>query len=117
MSKATGKRPTVLQNDIVELWAAGVGTGDIAERLGCSAETVRSVKANDTFKRIFYERQNAQIVELLPLAVKRLQDMLTGEKVQDSVVIAAIKETFDRAHLTELLDAGGKDIKITVSYE
>jgi hypothetical protein len=113
---AKGKVVTVLNMDIIELWVQGVSASDTAERLNCSLETVRAVRNNDEFKRIFYERQNAQIVELLPLAVKRLRDMLTGEKVQDSVVIAAIKETFDRAHLTELLDTG-KDIKITVSYE
>jgi len=103
--------------DIIDLWAQGVSAADTAERLKCSVDTVRSVRNNAEYKRIFYERQNAQIVELLPLAVRRLTDMLKDDSVQAAVQIAAIREVFDRAHLTELLDAGNKDIKITVTYE
>ena len=117
MARASGKQPTVLQMDIIELWAAGVPGADIAAQLGCSVETVNATKKNDTYKRLFYERQNAQIVELLPLAVRRLTEMLKDDTVQAAVQIAAIREVFDRAHLTELLDAGNKDIKITVTYE
>jgi uncharacterized protein (DUF433 family) len=117
MARAKGKVVTVLNMDIIELWAAGMSNTDISKKLDCSIETVRAVKANNEYKRLFFERQNAQIIELLPLAVKRLSDMLTDDTVQASVQIAAIKEVFDRAHLTELLDAGNKDIKITVSYE
>lgn len=94
-----------------------MNNADIAAQLGCSVETVRSVKANDVFKRQFYEQQNAQIVELIPVAVKRLADMIKDDSVQASVHISAVKEVLDRAHLTDLLDNTDKNIKITVSYE
>jgi|GEM_PF-2555432 len=117
MGVAKGKVVTVLNMDIIELWSQGVSAADTAQQLNCSLETVRAVRNNDEFKKIFYERQNAQIVELIPLAVKRLTDMLKDDTVQASVQIAAIKEVFDRAHLTELLNTDNKDIKITVTYE
>jgi len=117
MPVSKGKNVTVLNMDIIELWAAGVSAKDTAERLNCSAETVRGVRNNDEFKRMFYERQNAQIIELIPLAVKRLTEMLKDDTVQASVQIAAIKEVFDRAHLTELTQIGDKEIKISVTYE
>jgi len=115
--RASGKQPTVLHMDIIELWAQGVSNKEIAARLKCSTETVIATKQNEVYKKMFYERQNAQIVELVPLAIKRLTEMLKDDRVQASVQIAAIKEVFDRAHLTELLDVGNKDVRITVTYE
>ena len=117
MARANGKNVTVLNMDIIELWAQGIPAAEIAIKLNCSVETVNATKKNEVYKKLFYERQNAQIVELIPLAVKRLTDMLKDDSVQASVQIAAIKEVFDRAHLTELLNTDNKDIKITVSYE
>lgn len=117
MAKQTKGQPTVLQQDILDLWVQGVSNKEIAERLNCSVESVRNVKKNDDYKQQFYERQAAQIIELIPLAVKRLRDMLKDDDVQASVQIAAIKEVFDRAHLSELTDSTDNEIKITVSYE
>ena len=114
---AREKNPTVLQMDIVGLWASGLSTKDIAEKLNCSTETVRGVKKNDDLRQIFYERQSEQIIELVPFAIKRLRHILRDEETQASVAIAAIKEVFDRAHLTELTKTGDSEIKITVAYE
>ena len=117
MAVPNGKNPTVLQMDIIDKWAQGFKEEDICALLKCSRETVRSVKKSEQLRKIFYERQNAQIVELLPLAVQRLKGLLESNRTQATVLIAAIREVFDRSHLTELMDNTDKDIKITVTYE
>jgi DNA replication protein DnaD len=110
------KEPTLLQQRIVEMWANGVKNSDIAAELGCSIETVRLVKKNPDLKKNFYERQRENIVGLVPMAINRLKNILQDDKTQASVVIAAIKETLDRANLNEVLDAGDKEIKISIEY-
>jgi len=117
MSKAKGENPTVLQMNILDLWAQGHSNDSIASALNCSVETIRSVKKSEPLKKIFYERQNAQIVDVLPIAIKRLITILRDDDVQAAVHIAAVKEVFDRAHLTELTQIGDKEIKISVTYE
>jgi hypothetical protein len=117
MAKASGKQPTILQMDIVNLWILGLSVKEIADKLNCSAETVRSVKNNDTYKQIYYDRQREQVVDLLPLAIRRLRDILRDDETQASVSIAAIKEIFDRAHLSELTDNVDKQIQVKISYE
>ena len=117
MATASGKNPTVLQMNIIDLWAQGWKENEIAIRLECSKETVRSVKKNETFKKMFYERQNTQIVELLPLAVQRLKNLLEAKNTQGTVLIAAVREVLERSHLSELMDTTDKEIKITVTYE
>jgi len=113
----TKKQPTVLQMDIVGLWANGVNNKGIAETLNCSEETIRKVKKDEELKKIYYERQREQIVELLPIAIKRLRDILRDDCIQATAQIAAIREVFERSHLKELMDNTDKEIKITVSYE
>lgn len=117
MAKATGKNPTVLQMDIIDLWTQGQSNEEIALRLNCSVQTVKDTKKIDSLKQIFYERQNAQIEELLPLAIKRLTNLLKDDKQMGTVHIAAVREVLDRSHLKELMDNSNKDIKITVTYE
>ena len=110
-------KPTVLQMDIVENWVAGLTNKEIAEKLDCSTETVRLAKKNDTLKHIYFDRQREQIIELIPLAIKRLRNILRDDDVQATAQIAAVREVFERAHLSELTDNADKEIKITVSYE
>lgn len=111
-------RVTASKSNILDLWVQGVSTRDIAAQLNCSAGTVQRVKRSDKYRRLFYERQNAQVAELLPLAIQRLQDILKdGGSATANAQIAAIRQVFDRAHLSELLGDGGKEIKITVKYE
>lgn len=117
MAKATGKNPTVLQMDIIDLWTQGQSNEEIALRLNCSVQTVKDTKKIDSLKQIFYERQNAQIEELLPLAIKRLTTLIKDDKQMGTVHIAAVREVLDRSHLKELMDNSNKDIKITVTYE
>ena len=107
----------MLQLNIVKLWADGLSNSEIAEKLACSTETVRSVKKNAELKQLYYERQRDQIVELIPLAIKRLKNILRDDEVQATAQIAAIREVFERSHLKELMDNTDKEIKITVSYE
>jgi len=111
------KQPTALQGNIIKLWADGLSNAEIAAHLACSTESVRTVKKNPDFKKLYYERQHEQIVELVPLAVQRLRSILKDDKVQATAQIAAVREVFERAHLTELTDNTDKEIKITVSYE
>lgn len=115
--KATGKQPTVLQMDIIENWAAGLSAKEIAGKLNCSEETVKNTKKIESLRKIYYERQSSQIVELIPLAIKRLTGILKDDNTQAAVQIAAIREVLDRSHLSELMDVTDKDIKITVTYE
>jgi uncharacterized protein YjcR len=116
MAKQKGTM-TVLQFDIVELWVQGLSAKDISAQLNCSVETVRAVKKNEEYKKMYYDRQREQVIDLIPLAIKRLKNLLGDDDVQASVAIAAIKETLDRANLGALMDNSDKDIKIVVSYE
>jgi len=111
------KKITTLQMDIVDLWIKGMSTREIADRLDCSMETVRLAKKREDLKQMFYDRQREQIVELIPLAVKRLRGILEDSSVQATAQIAAVKEVFERAHLSELTDGANKEIKISVSYD
>jgi orotate phosphoribosyltransferase-like protein len=111
------KNPTVLQMDIVGLWVMGLSTREIANKLDCSDETVRLVKKNDDLKQIYYDRQREQVIDLIPLAVKRLRTILRDDEVQATAQIAAVREVFERARLTELTENADNEIKITVSYE
>jgi len=115
--KKADKRTTALQLDIVDLWVKGLPTREIADKLNCSMECVRQVKKRDDLKQIYFDRQREQIIELVPLAVKRLRGILEDPYTQATAQIAAIRETFDRAHLSELTDSADKEIKITVNYE
>ena len=110
-------RLTALQLDIVDLWVRGLTSREIADKLECSPETVRLTKKRDDIKQIFYNRQREQIIELMPLAVKRLKNILEDGSVQATAQIAAIKEVFERSHFNELTDNSDREIKITVSYE
>jgi orotate phosphoribosyltransferase-like protein len=109
--------PTVLQLNIVDLWVQGFSTKEICDKLQCSDETVRLVRKNDELKQIYFDRQREQVIDLIPLAVKRLKNILRDDDVQATAQIAAVREVFERAHLSELTDKTDNEIKITVSYE
>ena len=102
--------------DILDLWVQGLSTREICSKLNCSDETVRLVRKNEELKKIYYDRQREQVIELIPLAIKRLREILRDDEVQATAQIAAVREVFERAHL-ELTDNIDKEIKITVSYE
>jgi len=110
-------KTTALQLDIVERWVQGMSTRDICEELKCSAETVRLVKKREDLKEIFYARQREQVIDLIPLAIRRLKDILRDPDTQATAAVGAIKEVFERAHLSELTDNADREIKITVTYE
>lgn len=113
------KRITSLQLEILQEWANGLKNKEIAEKLECSVEAVVKAKADPDIKKMFYEKQNEQIEELLPLAVKTLGDLLKNPKTMATVKIAAIREVFDRSHLKELLADDEKDhnINLNIKYE
>ena len=111
------KRTTALQLDILDLWVQGWTTSAICDELKCSAETVRLVKKREDLKQMFFERQREQVIDLIPLAVKRLRDIIRDPDTQATAAVGAIKEVFERAHLSELTDNADKEIKITVTYE
>ena len=113
-----GKEPkTALHGNIIKLWADGLSNSQIATQLGCSTESVRSVKKNPDYKKLYYERQHEQIVELIPCAISRLRSILKDDTVQATAQIAAVREVFERSHLSELMDNTDKEIKVTVTYE
>jgi DNA-binding CsgD family transcriptional regulator len=114
---AENQPKTALQGNIIQLWANGLSNAEIAAQLGCSTESVRSVKKNPDYKKLYYERQHEQIVELIPLAVTRLRSILRDDTVQATAAIAAVREVLDRSHLSELMDNTEKEIRITVNYE
>lgn len=117
MGKQIKGKPTVLQMDILDLWVRGLSTKEICGKLDCSDETVRLVKKNEELKKIYYDRQREQVIELIPLAIKRLKNILNDDEVQPNAQIAAVREVFERSHLSELTDSTDSEIKITVSYE
>lgn len=111
------KRGTALQMNIVEALAGGKSRKEIAADLKCSLKTVDDVKADPDLRQLYYQKCNDQIEQLLPLALRRLKDILDNDKAQGSVHIAAIKEVLDRSHLKELTNAGDNKIKVVFSYE
>lgn len=110
-------RGTVLQLKIIDLWVGGMKNNDIAKECKCSLQTIFNTKADPELKRMYYERCNAQIEELVPMAIKRLTTILQDDSVQASVHISAVKEVLDRSHLKELLEHSDKNINISISYE
>ncbi|MDR1754261.1 MAG: LuxR C-terminal-related transcriptional regulator [Eubacterium sp.] len=112
------KQPkTALHGEIINLWVSGLSNAGIAAQLGCSTETIRNVKKNPDYKQTYFEKQREQITELIPLAVKRLRDILTSNKHNGSTHIAAVREVLERSHLTELTANPDKEIKVTINYE
>ena len=111
------KRGTELQYKVIDLWVQGVSRQEIADTLGCSLVTVDQTKADPVLKQRYYERCNAQIEELVPMAISRLRAILSDDKQQGSVHVAATREVLDRSHLKELLDVANKEIKVIISYE
>jgi len=115
MPKQIKGRPTVLQMDILDLWVQGYKPREIADQLNCSLEVIRLVKNNESYKKLFAERQRGQIIDLVPLAVKRLRAILQDDAVLPSAQIQAIREVFERANIGEL--TSNSEIKISVSYD
>lgn len=111
------KRETALQLDIIEMWVQGKSRQEIADTLGCTLKTVDNVKGDPELKQAFYRKCNAQIEELVPLAVQRLDKLIKDDKQQGSVHISAVREILDRAHLRELTEALTASVEITVRYE
>lgn len=111
------KRGTALQMNVIELLVQGKSRKDIAAELGCSVKTVDETKGDPELKRLYYEKCNDQIEQLLPLALQRLRGILADDGQQGSVHVAAIREVLDRSHLKDLLDAKDNEIKVVVSYE
>lgn len=111
------RKGTKLQMDIVELLAQGLTRHEIAEQLGCSVGTVSDVRNDPDLKQKYYELCNQQVEQLVPLALKRLKEILENDKANGSVHVAAVREVLDRSHMKELLDATEKKIEVIVSYE
>lgn len=110
------KQPTILQMDIIAAWADGLSRSETAERLNCSVAAVDKARNDPDLKRLYCERQQAQIESLVPAALKRLTDIINDDTMQGSVHIAAVREVLDRAHLSELLDRQNADIKVEIKY-
>ena len=111
------KRGTVKQIQVLELLVQGFSRKEIADKIGCSVKTVDAVKGDPELRQIYYQRCNDQVEQLLPLALRRLKDIITDDKQQGSVHIAAIKEILERSHLRELTDDSNKPINVVISYE
>lgn len=108
---------TALQLNIIELLAEGKSRQEIAEILGCSVQSVSNAKNDDKLKQLYYEKCNDKVEALVPVAIKRLADILADDTQQGSVHVAAVREVLDRSHLKELLDVATKEVKVIVSYE
>lgn len=111
------KRGTALQLNIIELLAEGKSRQEISDILGCCLKSIDDAKGDPELKRLYYEKCNAQVEQLVPLAIQRLHGILKDDSQQGSVVIAAVREVLDRSHLQELLDKPDNEIKVVVSYE
>lgn len=111
------KMPTVLQMNIIELWANGDSTATIAEKLNCSESTIKKAKADPDLKQQYYSVCNEKIEKLVPLAIQRLDRLITDDSQQGAVHIAAVREILDRSHLKELTEKLNTQIDITVRYE
>lgn len=111
------KRGTALQMNIIQLLVEGKSRQEITEILGCCLKSIDDAKADPELKRIYYERCNDQIEQLVPTAIRRLKGILEDDTQQGSVHVAAVREVLDRSHLKELLDATDTEIKVVVSYE
>jgi hypothetical protein len=114
MAKGT---PTNLQMDIISGLAAGMTSKEICAELSCSSESVRLVKNNPELKALYQKRCFEQFGDLVPLAYRRLKDLLNDESTQGSVVIAACREVFEISKVKELADNTDTQINIKVSYE
>jgi len=111
------KQPTALQANIIKLWADGLQSKEIAAKLSCSLESVRVVRKTPEFKELCNERRREQVFDGVPLAIKRLLDILRDDSQQGSVHIAAAREILERSQLFKDVGNIDKEIKVTVSYE
>lgn len=104
---------------IIELWAKGMGTLDIAKELGCDKSTVVRAKQSPECFRAYQLKCNNSVAELVPLAVQALQDVLSNPKERGSVKITAAKEVLDRAGIRYIDESDGSEntINVNVTYE
>ena len=116
MGRAKGN-PTVLQMDIIDLLSQGLSTKEVCAKLDCSPETIRVIKSNSDLKQLFYNRCREQVSNLIPVAIKRLRNILNDDNALATAHLAACKEVLERSHLSELTDNTNTEIKVTVSYE
>lgn len=111
------KQPTLLQMNILDMWAKGTKAADIAAELQCSESTVHKAKADPELKQYYYEACNKAIEELVPLAIQRLSKLIKDDKQQGTVAIAAVREILDRSKIKELTEALNANVEIIVKYE
>lgn len=115
MSKTKGK-PTLLQKKIIEYLVNGWKPKDIAIELDCNPVTVYKTKTIPELRQYYNEQCNDKLKDLLPIALKRLQELLEDNTQQGSVHIACIKEILDRSKISELTDTQ-KNYNVVVSYK
>ena len=110
------KTPTALQAQIIRLWADGMKSAEIAAKLSCSIESVRLVRKTPIFKEMCNERRREQVFDGVPLAIKRLLDILRDDSQKGSDHIAAAREILERSRLFDSMDAANKEVKINIEY-
>lgn len=108
---------TALQMNVIKLLVEGKSRSEIAKELGCCLKTVDDVKADKDLRQLYYQQCNDAVESLVPLAIRRLKNILENDKQQGSVHIAAVKTVLEQSHLKELLDTTDKNVNITISYE
>lgn len=121
MADKINRRPTILQLAIVEAWADGLSSSEIAKKCNCSIDNVYKVKQLKHLKYMFYEKQQEKVQELTPLAIQKLAGLLKAENTPPNVLLATAKEILERSHINELLEIENAkpiehDISIKVEY-
>lgn len=116
--KGKGKRRfTALQLEIIEKLTDGLSQAATAEQLGCSPKTVCSVYNDPDIKVLYFQRCADKVQGLVPVAIKRLADILADDEVQPSVHIAAVREVLDRANLEQFIEEKkAEPIKVEIEY-
>lgn len=108
---------TELQANILSLWAGGIKPAVIAEQLKCSRNTVYSIMRRKETRKLFYQAQAEGIRDLVPLAIKRLKDVLEDKKTPAPTVVTAAREVLDRARVNEQAGLVENEISVTVVYQ
>ncbi len=113
------KKMTEKQELILKYWIEGKGVKETAELVGCSMANVTQTKGKDEIKKIYYETMQAQLDELLPMAIKRLTSLLQEDNnIQASVALGAVREVLDRSYLKELLTTETEPtLNLNIKYE
>ena len=92
-----------LEEELLEAGVEGLsGDGDLTEEVA---------------RDLYFEEISAEVLTLLPVALRRLREILENDDEKGTVYMAAIREVFDLSNIAENIEGDEKEIRVEIVYE